>query len=159
MRFLNNSYKAEFFYYAYGATMFFLVYFGKYNWIAIVLMSLSLLYSFYLYFYYRHVRNAVQEVRYTSLDFSRHVDKFVREHEMEEEQLLSEDCVICMDNFSPCNLPHKLGCACKENYYHKLCIREWLLKSPTCPMCRSDLKSKKMYDDIVVLHLSDIVTT
>ena len=142
----NNSYRHEFLCYAYGAGMFFLVYFGKARWVVLTLVSVSLLYSTYLYFYVQHVRGAIQEVRYTPHDFSQHLDKFLVQHGFFPEEKGFGDCVICMEEFSEGNLPHTLTCPCKDNYYHKACVRQWLLKTPTCPMCRSDLQSKAHED-------------
>lgn len=153
---LNNSYQAEFMCYAYGLGMFMLLYLGKTRWVLLLSVSVSLLYSLYFYYYFLHVRGAVNEIRYSAYDFSRFVDRFLIEHRLlpaaENTDSVSEapesheekfgECVICMENFSTQGNPHTLYCPCKENYYHKICIREWLLKSATCPICRSDLKSK-----------------
>jgi Ring finger domain len=140
----NNSYYREFLCYAYGAGMFFLVYLGKRRWVVLTLVSVSLLYSVYLYFYIQQVRGAIQEIRYTPHDFSQQLDKFMVPHEYPNEKGFG-DCVICMEEFSSNNYPHTLACPCKDNYYHKGCVRQWLLRTPTCPMCRSDLQSKTQF--------------
>lgn len=143
MRIVNNSYSTERLCYVYGVGMFFLVYFGKASWLVASLLSLSLFYSVYLYFYLRHVRQAVQEVRYTSQDFSQWLDRFLVEIKGNPPEC--GDCVVCMEPFSPDHGPYTLSCPCKHNYYHQPCVRQWLLKSATCPMCRADLKSKSFH--------------
>lgn len=147
---LNSSYRTEFMCYEYGVGLFVMLYIGKFRWVFMTSLILCVFYSLYLTYYILHVRGAVQEVRYTTEDFTKRIDQFLvehlpRQHEEEKDDDESDaygDCVICMDDFSVKGGPHTLHCPCKENYYHKGCIREWLLKSATCPICRSDLKSK-----------------
>lgn len=143
---VNNSYRTEFMCYAYGIGIFVLLYLGKMRWVFAVSVSMSLLYTLYFCYYLTHTRGAVQEIRYSAHDFSRLVDQFLVEHSLskpsEEDEDRFGDCVICMEDFSQRGQPHTLHCPCRDNYYHKACIRQWLLKSATCPICRSDLKSK-----------------
>ena len=152
---LLNSYRTEFMCYGYGVGLFLLFYVGKLRWLLVSALVFFVLYSLYLTFYILHVRGAVQEIRYSTEDFTKRIDQFLVEHlppSSQHEGSGSDnanandsaygDCVICMEDFSIKGRPHTLHCPCKENYYHKGCIREWLLKSATCPICRTDLKFK-----------------
>ena len=145
----HNSYRTEFLCYGYGISLFTLFYFDKWKWVVWTGLTVFFLLAVHLYYYLVHVRDAVQEVRYTTHDFSKRIDQFLIEHVLGEEDdndNVFGDCVICLENFSIRGGPHTLYCPCKENYYHRGCIREWLLKSATCPICRSDLKSKVCYE-------------
>jgi len=151
----NSSYHTEFLCYGYGVGLFVLFYVGKLRWLLVSALVLAVLYSLYLTYYILHVRGAVQEIRYSTEDFTKRMDQFLIEHLPSQENGNGDDneaeddaygdfgdCVICMEDFSIKTRPHTLHCPCKENYYHKRCIREWLLKSATCPICRTDLKFK-----------------
>jgi hypothetical protein len=46
-------------------------------------------------------------------------------------------CTICLECFkAPDNL---IEFACREHVYHKTCLKEWIKKSNTCPLCKYDL--------------------
>lgn len=50
----------------------------------------------------------------------------------------NEICIICLDDFK--NRQHLIELDCKH-YFHKNCIKNWLLKqSSKCPICRNDSK-------------------
>ena len=44
-----------------------------------------------------------------------------------------EICSICLNNFN-----NKISTTCLH-FFCKECIRKWLLKNNTCPMCRSNI--------------------
>lgn len=50
-----------------------------------------------------------------------------------------KDCSICYDETPIKNL-YELNCSCRDKFYHKDCLKQWLCKSGSCPFCR-----KKMY--------------
>ena len=52
-----------------------------------------------------------------------------------KESSCSNTCLICIDNFSEEDLVRKLQ-KCKH-IYHKECIDKWIIKNPTCPICRT----------------------
>ena len=56
-----------------------------------------------------------------------------------EEQ--GEECVICMDGFSPDNPRMPTICACGENktYFHLPCLYQWMDQHEECPSCRGAL--------------------
>lgn len=44
-------------------------------------------------------------------------------------------CTIC---FEPCEVDSvcELNCPCHEKFYHVECIKTWIIKNPSCPICR-----------------------
>jgi hypothetical protein len=49
---------------------------------------------------------------------------------------LIDKCIICMDNYENEDLLKILPC---HHYYHKECIKEWLLNyNHICPICKKD---------------------
>ena len=44
-------------------------------------------------------------------------------------------CTIC---FEPCDEDSvcELNCPCHEKFYHVDCIKTWIIKNPSCPICR-----------------------
>jgi hypothetical protein len=49
---------------------------------------------------------------------------------------LIDKCIICMDNYENEDVLKILPC---HHYYHKECIKEWLLKyNHICPICKKD---------------------
>ena len=134
----NNSYRKEMFCCGYGITLFFLVVSGRSVWIAIIMGNVVLFYGIYLYYFMCFTRTAIEEVRYSKDDFTRTLDSFL----VEKTEPIDSDCVICMEEFNKVNTPFGVRCVCKDNFYHHGCIREWLLKTATCPVCRTDLQSR-----------------
>jgi len=62
------------------------------------------------------------------------------------EYLHSEDenekiCVICQQEFLANSKRTKLTCG--HNQYHEKCIKDWLKKSSTCPLCVEPVKIAK----------------
>jgi len=57
-----------------------------------------------------------------------------------------DSCPICFDEFQAGNEVTQLP-SC-NHIYHPACIREWLNKSPLCPMCRSNVRTH-LYNDIL----------
>jgi hypothetical protein len=43
---------------------------------------------------------------------------------------------------------------CKEHFFHKTCLKEWIKKSELCPLCKFDLlaeyREKDEEDDILI---------
>lgn len=46
------------------------------------------------------------------------------------------ECSICLNKFSDDNKGYELKC---EHIFHKDCIKEWMERSKTCPICRIDI--------------------
>jgi Ring finger domain len=53
------------------------------------------------------------------------------------DNILSEYCFICMDNYNEKQFKRVLP-MCKH-YFHKKCIDKWIKKNPSCPICRDKL--------------------
>lgn len=53
------------------------------------------------------------------------------------DNILCENCFICMDNYKCSQLKRELP-YCKH-YFHKKCIDKWLKKKASCPICRDEL--------------------
>ncbi|XP_022735984.1 RING-H2 finger protein ATL56-like [Durio zibethinus] len=52
------------------------------------------------------------------------------------------DCVVCLENFRKGD-KCKLLPNCKHSF-HSQCINSWLLKTPTCPICRTSADPSKV---------------
>ncbi|XVE54940.1 hypothetical protein DITRI_Ditri03aG0121900 [Diplodiscus trichospermus] len=52
------------------------------------------------------------------------------------------DCVVCLENFMKGD-KCKLLPNCKHSF-HSQCIDSWLLKTPTCPICRTSADPSKV---------------
>ncbi|KAL3515707.1 hypothetical protein ACH5RR_022609 [Cinchona calisaya] len=53
----------------------------------------------------------------------------------EEDRIHNKECVVCLESF-------KIGEQCRllpicNHRFHVSCIDSWLLKTPSCPVCRS----------------------
>lgn len=44
-------------------------------------------------------------------------------------------CTICFEEFNERDVC-ELCCSCHEKFYHLDCIKTWVYKNPTCPICR-----------------------
>lgn len=52
-----------------------------------------------------------------------------------------DECVICMETFSPENprMPTMCGCGENKTYFHLPCLYQWIEQSNHCPSCRQEL--------------------
>ena len=52
-----------------------------------------------------------------------------------------DECVICMDGFTPDNprMPTLCGCGENKTYFHLPCLYQWIEQSRCCPSCRQKL--------------------
>ena len=57
-----------------------------------------------------------------------------------------DSCSICLEN-EPCEI-YVLNC---DHVFHKKCITDWLMRNPTCPLCRMpvDADARYVHDDIM----------
>jgi len=53
-----------------------------------------------------------------------------------------DECVICMDVFSPENprMPTLCGCGENKTYFHLPCLYQWIEENRNCPSCRKLLR-------------------
>ena len=49
-----------------------------------------------------------------------------------------ELCCICLDNFETEQDVIRLPCN-KFHFFHRKCINDWIIKSPTCPLCKIEI--------------------
>lgn len=54
-------------------------------------------------------------------------------------KLVDEKCPICLDHFTERKNVERSACG---HYFHKGCIKEWLKRHHTCPVCRHELREK-----------------
>ena len=47
-----------------------------------------------------------------------------------------EECCICNEKYTKNNRPVKIKC---DHMFHEECIKTWSKRSPTCPMCRTNV--------------------
>jgi hypothetical protein len=55
------------------------------------------------------------------------------------DKIINDDCSICYSNYENCSeetTPVNLKC---NHIFHDNCIKEWLKKSGTCPICRTNI--------------------
>lgn len=58
-----------------------------------------------------------------------------------------ENCSICLDPFTPDSEEVRINCGCKNNFFHRNCIIEWLRvqqqhhEARSCPLCRQKATS------------------
>lgn len=49
-------------------------------------------------------------------------------------------CSICLEKYKNSDLILEFNC--KEHFFHKDCLKEWIKKSEYCPLCKHDLLSE-----------------
>lgn len=104
---------------------------------AIIILGFLLLSSMLLFYYYQaEIVNALNEIYYNR---NTDTDIFLTEYKGSKNLL---DCSICLDNFIDQDNIFKINCPCTEQYYHKDCIKNWLDKNCSCPICRKILREK-----------------
>lgn len=64
----------------------------------------------------------IQEEKYDILKFKK--KNYIRE------------CTICQEEFTEGEVLKKLNC---NHYYHKHCIKDWLLYNKKCPLCKNEI--------------------
>jgi len=70
-----------------------------------------------------------QEQEKEQIDFSSLPTIILNEDEVDE----TKNCPICFEDFSKGNEVYLFAC---YHYFHKKCIRQWLIKKKECPVCR-----------------------
>ncbi|MCH9631670.1 MAG: hypothetical protein S4CHLAM37_16950 [Chlamydiia bacterium] len=59
----------------------------------------------------------------------------------------NDDCTICMGENTGEALKVKCG-----HIFHDACIKPWLAKQATCPLCREDLSEPYKFENIHILY-------
>ncbi|KAF3646712.1 hypothetical protein FXO38_08979 [Capsicum annuum] len=77
---------------------------------------------------------------FMSLPAVRSIMQYVRRVHLSENELKNK-CPICMDSYSPGSEAYNIPC---NHNFHFGCIETWLLKNPSCPMCRYKLSPMEM---------------
>ena len=67
---------------------------------------------------------------------SRRIDKIILESGKNTDGEVDLDCVICHEPTLGEKEVLKIRCA---HLFHRACLKEWFMSSPTCPLCREDL--------------------
>ena len=57
------------------------------------------------------------------------------------EENLTGECAICLDDFKESEEVSPLHCNIKH-LFHTDCIRQWLLTTPVCPLCKAKFDPK-----------------
>lgn len=69
------------------------------------------------------------------------IETQIKEKEKEAESKIKpptyEMCVICLKDLLPNNRKKKLDC---KHLFHSQCINKWIRVTPTCPLCKSEVK-------------------
>jgi hypothetical protein len=47
----------------------------------------------------------------------------------------SNPCIICFEDFSDYDIC-ELNCSCLNKFYHEKCLKMWIEKKSSCPICR-----------------------
>ena len=55
--------------------------------------------------------------------------------------LLDEQCIICLEYFLKDEFITTLSCS---HVFHSPCLKEWILRKTTCPLCRSNIGGKRI---------------
>jgi len=58
-------------------------------------------------------------------------------------EILLDTCSICLNSLGK-NKICKPICKCNNIFYHKECIKTWLKKKSTCPICKEVIYSRKL---------------
>ena len=70
-------------------------------------------------------------------------------NELEEKNVTNEmidkknECSICLDSFKENEKYIQLPCPEKNHCFHKDCIKEWLSRNNTCPLCRTEFSQER----------------
>ena len=89
--------------------------------------------------------NAIKKCKGEIVDYRRQsiLSEYLLSHEevipeeLEESEQLTNECTICLEEFSPRQICITLPC---DHKFHSHCITEWLHKDLTCPNCRVELE-------------------
>ena len=70
-------------------------------------------------------------------------------NELEEKNVTNEmidkkkDCPICLDSFRENEKYIQLPCSEDSHCFHNNCIKEWLSRNNTCPLCRTEFNQQR----------------
>jgi len=111
----------------------------------------SLIYYFLCFKYCLKIRNSIEKCKHKTFGVNyEHVESFryngigynidiykivnLKSFKKETNQIMNDNkCPICREDYQNNQIITQLRC---NHYYHKKCIKRWLRKDITCPLCR-----------------------
>lgn len=54
---------------------------------------------------------------------------------LKNKHVKSNPCIICFENFVDSDIC-ELNCNCLNKFYHETCLKTWIEKKNSCPICR-----------------------
>ena len=90
---------------------------------------------FISYFYICYSQCRQERIR-DQIRRERNEPLIIRHKLLTNQELLNEECVICLDKFE---LNEKITTLSCNHYYHYNCIKEWTQKERSCPLCRLNI--------------------
>lgn len=58
-----------------------------------------------------------------------------KEETLKNEHFKSNPCIICFEEFTNSDIC-ELDCSCLNKFYHEKCLKSWIEKKSSCPICR-----------------------
>lgn len=58
-----------------------------------------------------------------------------REKTLKNVHSKSNPCIICFEDFNDSDIC-ELDCSCLNKFYHEKCLKAWIEKKSSCPICR-----------------------
>lgn len=100
--------------------------------------------NLYEYIYSEEERTAIPQIyqlkKLCTTCGNQNLTKYINECNKDKiNEILQENCCICYSNYEDINdesKPVNLKC---NHIFHNNCIKEWLKKSGTCPICRTNI--------------------
>ena len=84
------------------------------------------------YYYFENLYHQILHERKYIFSFC------IRDHKKSVHHFRKSDEKLCTICFEACDEDSvcELNCPCHEKFYHVDCIKTWIIKNPSCPICR-----------------------
>jgi len=88
----------------------------------------------------REVERQIKEfknIKYRQLYRAKYSEYIEKKRKVNPKRTECDTCSICLEKYKMSDMVLEFNC--KEHFFHKDCLKEWIKKSEYCPLCKFDL--------------------
>lgn len=91
--------------------------------------------NFFVYLFYKNFFNDLNE--HFGIETEMLFFQFLKSKKetMKNKHNNSSPCIICFEELDDSNIC-ELNCSCLNKFYHENCLKKWIEKKNSCPICR-----------------------
>jgi hypothetical protein len=103
--------------------------------LGIIFLFSTIFLNFIVYFLYKKFFYKLQEHFQIEKELLFYQYLKSKEETLKNKYSKSNPCIICFDDFTTLDIC-ELNCSCINKFYHEKCLKSWIEKKSSCPICR-----------------------